>query len=472
MCAVRTEAPDVTDSPEARVPRGRSRKTAPRAALALCAALSSALAAAPARAEPARAAPAPPRTIALDEAVRAAIARSSELAASAAEVDASVAERSAARGSLGAKLHVDANLLRWDGPQTVAFALPGGPAAPAVQVRDPWTATITVSAVQPISALWPLLEHVRLRDSAVSAARLRRAIVAREVALATTETFYRLLQAESVAGIARASVEALAAQERRADSFVRQGVVARNDLLRAQAGLAAARHRLVQADGDVELLRARLSTLVGAEVSAQGTTTPAPLAAPSARDAEQLALAQRVELTALQHSTRQAHHGERIALAKLLPQVSLVGTYQHNRGSLFQQENVLYVGGLLAWDVFEWGAGKAAHDQARAQERQAAAGALRLRDALRLEARTAFVQQRTAAEAIEVAERGASAAEEAYRSEVSRYEARASTSTDVIQAQVDLAAAKGRLLAARYDLCVARAVLLRATGAALPGLDR
>jgi outer membrane protein TolC len=417
----------------------------------------------------------PPR-VALADCVRLAMERNPDVASAAWEVEAAVAARASARGNLGPRLRVEANAMRWNSPFESSFSMPGAPPLSFV-TREQTTTGLTVSVVQPLGSLWGIFEGYRLRDLGVDAARLRGLATRRDTAYQVTEAFYRLLQATRLAEVAGASVEQVETQVKRAGSFEQQGLVGSNDRLRAELGLAAARQRLIQARGNVTLAGGHLAVLLGLPPDtviepAEAPTEPPPVEPITSEEAQRRGLASRVELREVDAQIAQAQAGVRAAMSRFLPQVNAVAGYQRNTGSPFLPGSDYYVGVFLTWDVWEGGATYYGTVEAKARLGQALAARSKVRDGLRLEVSAAHIAERMATEAIEVARRAMAQAEENFRIESRRYEARANTSFDVLDAETLLTQARGSYQTALYDCYIARAALRRAIGEtplAVPG---
>jgi outer membrane protein len=409
-----------------------------------------------------------PRHMTLAECVDLANRRNPEVLSAAEDVEAAEAGRAGAAGGFGPRLRAEGNVIRWNEAQEVTLTIPGAPTPPSFTARDATTWGTTVSVIQPLGALWSVYEGYRLKDLGVDVARIRRETTRRDTAYLATEAFYRLLQAARLGEVAATSVEQLEAQVRRAQSFHERGLVAENDVLRAELGLADARQRLIQARGGVTLARARLALALGLppdtviEPDAPDEAPPRPT--PAVEEAERRALASRVELREVEASIAQASSGVRAAWSRMLPQVNLVGAYQHNEGQQFLAADAAYVGAFASWDVWEWGSTYRGTDEARARLRQALLAAGRVRDGVLVEARTAHVGVATAEEALAVARQAVTQAEENFRIESRRYEANANTSFDVLDAEAQLTQARGRAQTSLYDVLIARAALARAMG--------
>jgi outer membrane protein TolC len=269
-------------------------------------------------------------------------------------------------------------------------------------------------------------------------------------------------------------VSQLEAQQREAQSLFDNGVIGKNDLLRAGLALASARQRSIQTRGNVVLARGQIETLMGNSPDAAFEPVPfsgepPPVDDATLQSAEGRAVGQRLEVRALERTIAQADAGVAFAKKKLLPQVNAVGNYTHFEGSAFQQADAAYVGLFASWDVWDWGTTTSGITQANAKLDQARFARKKIEDEVRLEARQAFVNAQTAKEALGVARTAVSQAEENYRIVTKKFEASAATSFDVVDAESLLTQSRAQVENALYDYLIARAALERATGDALPG---
>jgi outer membrane protein len=305
-------------------------------------------------------------------------------------------------------------------------------------------------------------------------AGIERAATRRQVAFRTIEAYYRLLEAERLADVANASVTQLESQQRQAQSQFDNGVIGKNDLLRAGLALAGARQRSIQTRGQVILAHGQLAAAMGRSPDQvvepePFVGEPPPLAEGGLEAAEGRAASERLELRDLARKVDQAQVGLGYAKALLGPQVNAVGNYTHAAGSPFQQMDAAYVGLAATWDVWDWGTTIGGIHEADAKLHQAILAKKKLQDDVRLEAREAFVNAQSSREALEVARTALTQAEENYRIVTKKFDANAATSFDVVDAEGLLTQSRGQVEQALYDYLIASAALQKATGAPLPG---
>jgi outer membrane protein TolC len=408
------------------------------------------------------------RRITIAQAVETAMQHNPDALSSNAEVQGAQASRAEVRGGFGPKVHADASAQWWNSPFNIGFN--GTP----FTVRNEFTWTASASLVQHITGLVGIFDQYKVQDFGVDVASIRRAATRRDVALRVVEAYYRLLEAGRLSQVADASVEQLDAQLRQAQSLLSNGVIGKNDLLRASLALASARQRAIQIRGQVDLARGELATSMGTPDSdwfepVPFTGEPPASEPPTLRAAEGLAVAQRFELRELDRRIDQADKSVSFAKTKLIPQIDAVGDYTHFEGSQFQQRDAFYAGVFGSWDVWDWGTTTAGIGKAESRLSLARLARKKAEDNVRLEARQAFVNATTEKEALAVARAAVSEAEENFRIVTKRFENAAATSFDVVDAEALLTQARGQVETALYDLLIAQASLEKATGAPLPG---
>jgi outer membrane protein len=438
-------------------------------------------------------------TMTLDQCVSIALKESPDAVSADYEVEAATAKRQSAFGAWGPRLHLDAGVQRWDSALAMPFFAPVIQACPTCAwntdpaatttladgstrpiptkdqllantvLRPQWTWSVSTTLAQPLASLWTIREANQLAKLGVDVAGIKRKSARRDVAFQVTEAYYRLLQAKRMADVAENSVTQVTAQVQRARAFFEQGAVARNDVLRAELGLAAAQQRLIQAKGGVVLARGRLATLMGRPPGLEIepvdlTTDPAIAPQPAEPDAEQRAVDNRFELKEVSAHIEQANAGVRLAKSKMLPQVNAVANYTRGSSSLVSLPKSWFIGATASWDIWEGGGTYYGVSESKAQLAQALEARRKVEDMIRLDVRSAHVGVTTATEALAVAKRAVQQAEENFRIEQKRYESSSNTSFDVLDAESQLTTARGQQQAATYDYLIARSNLARAMG--------
>ncbi len=431
-----------------------------------------------------------PLRMSLAEAIDRAMVQSLPVLQAQAEVDGASSRKRAALGRLGPKLSLESNLMRWNEEVRFDMAPPGAQvqaqhgevlgrysdlmsALPALfdfgPIREMQTLDLAVSVAQPITPMAQLVKGYQAASLGRDAAREDLRAVRGSQALVATQAYVGLRVATETVDIAQEAVQQVEAHLERARTFHEVGLIARNDVLKAEVALAEARERLINARAMAAVAGTRLALTLGLPPE-QEIVPVEPLANPAAgldlsmEACFERARQRRPELAAMGKRVSQARLAHDIARWALLPQLVAVAGYQHSEGhGLFAPANAYFVGGVLKWD-WEWGAKWNTAGEAGVRARQAKLAAKQLSDAVYLEVETALQDLEAAAETLEVARAAVASAEEGLRVERVRFDTQTSTSTDVLDAQLGLTRAKLSYSGALYRSRVARASLLKAMG--------
>ena len=425
----------------------------------------------------------------LDEAVTRATTKHPQLLDLQAQIAGGEASQGATRANYGPKLRVDANVMVWDDEQLLALggnvdtsALPP-PQQPydfvvaglldklgtPTTVREQVTSTATVQLIQPLMGLYTVAQSSALAGLGVEVSRLQLESARRRLALNVIEAWYRVWQADALRGAAEKSVESLEAQEQKTRQLETSGFVARHEVLRVQTALSAARQRVVEASADAEQARAGLSVAMGEVPGSAYELQPgepawAAEALPTLADARDRALTRRPEVAEIDTRIAQAEQGVSTARARMLPELNLVGQYQHTEGSKFQAADAFSAGAVLSWTAWEWGATSKQIDVAETQVTRARAGLEQIRAGVAFEVESAWRSHDAAVKATSVAEAGVAQADEALRLTRARFDVQQSTTSDVLDAESALLQARVNLENARYGRVTAMARLRHAEG--------
>jgi outer membrane protein len=402
-----------------------------------------------------------PRRLTLADAVQIASGGAKDVKIADEGVAAADARKSAARANLFPKLHADGNVFVWDQP--LAF-----PAFPE-PVRDQVTATLSLSVAQPITGLVTLLRVLEIEKSGHQAAEAERDRARLDAADRAAESFLRALQARAFVDIAAQSLTQVGAQLDRAKALERAGVLGAVDVLRLEAARAAAEQAALRAESGKAIADRALVLSLGIEDRSlviepvDDLPSPPPKVTVSTGGAKKASEA-RPEIAAAKERVYQAEAGRGVAISQFFPGVVGIATYQHSEGSVFQPADSAFVGATLSWDLFEWGKSLATLDEAEHRAEQARIAFEAVKEQIEFDAERRALDLETAYKTLSVAEVGLRASEEAHRIQSARFGQGEATTTDVLDAETELARARSSYSSARYDYYVAFAHFARAVG--------
>ncbi len=416
-----------------------------------------------------------PQRLTFADAVRMSAARSPDIAGARHGVTAANLRVTGTSAQRYPKLRTEANLIRWDNPLRINLVGNGMPGMDTTFVaRDQITTSLSISLAQPISGLFVLHRVVAMERHGADAARSEVDRARLDITQRAAEAYLRLLQARAVEELASKSLAQIEAQLARARTMEQAGVLGKVDVLRWTSSRDSAQLALVRAGSSTRVATGALALALALRPEVEFIVAddfPEPPPPLLVEEPELLRAVEeaRPEVEGARARTRQAKENKTVAAAQLLPNLMGVATYQHIQGQgPFQPRNAWFIGATLTWDLWDWGKTWDGMKEAGARASQAVVAETIVRDQIAFEARRRLIEAKAAFESLAPARSAQDAMEEAYRIQGLRYDKGVATTTDVIDAETDLARARTAYAQARFDYFLAQAALARAVGA-MPG---
>jgi outer membrane protein TolC len=399
-----------------------------------------------------------------------------QLRAADAQVERSRSDRAAERGlyfptisaiggyaHMNDRLFVDLNDLR---PLLSALnpAVPIPPLTATVLENDPYRASLT--ARWTVFAGGRILAANRAAQAAVTASEQERRGAQAGITTELVDRYFKRRLAADVLVVRRRALETFSRHLDDARRLKAAGQIARTDELRAEVARAEADREFKKAARDVDLASVALTSTLGSEVDAEPTTPLALITELEPRTAfSTTADSGNPTIGRLAALREQAHQGVRAARGELFPSVSVFGTGELVEQGLNSTADPKWVVGVGArWELFD---GLARLNRLRsAQHLEEALGSEH--EHAQHEVATLVQQQydeyQSALEQYQSLETTLALAQESLSSEQKAYAAGVGTSLDVVDAQLALSRAQVDRLTALYDLDLAVARLLEASG--------
>ena len=290
------------------------------------------------------------------------------------------------------------------------------------------------------------------------------------IAFQVTESYFAVLRGQKAHIIARDAVNQAESHLKTVRSFFRQGVVDKNDVLRAEVQVAETRQGLVSAGNAIEVTVAALNRVLGINVNHPTEIIDVESRPPFARpfvECLELAVENRREFQVVQKSVLSAQHGLSATQAEHLPRIFVGGSASHLEDD-YQLEKTLLTGTVgIQIDLFTGGRRTGETQAARARVRSAIEMAKQVCDGIAFEVKQAHLAINEARERIVLSESAVAQAGENLRLINNKYAQTAATPTDVVDAETLVTRARQNYYAAVYDYLVALRRLDYAVGAAV-----
>lgn len=353
-------------------------------------------------------------------------------------------------------------------PGALAGLEAGGPSRIYIGDKDNYALGVTVE--QPIFTGFSIRNTYRIAKHALEAEKWNRQRDENEVRFAVAEAYVGLVRAKAFLEVAKESVHQLEAHIVDLESFLGEGMVIQNDLLRAEVELANAALLVNRAANTVDLATANLCHQLGVPLNT-GITPTDPLKAEAETrtlsDCNELALRERPELRAMEHYLEIGQRTIALRRGQYLPSVFLIGNHEWKRPDreyepeFYRSWNVTLA---LKANVFDWGAIHHQVAHAEMEQRQLEENAEILTDGILLQVKQSYLAWEEARRAVDLAGQAKAQAEENHRLALESFREGVATSTDLLDAEALLTRAKAGRVNAVAGLRLAKEKIDIATG--------
>ncbi|MGE5183070.1 MAG: TolC family protein [Acidobacteriota bacterium] len=405
-----------------------------------------------------------PQKLTLRGAIELALGRNPEIVLAERTVEGATARTSGAKAHRLPSVRVDFAGNFYTKPYQLDF----GGALFTLYERETTFTNVVVS--QPLTGLAYLSELVGAAEHETNASRQEYDKTRLDVAYKTADAYIHALEARASADVAHRSVADIDSGLQRAIQLRQAETYTDIDVLRFRSAKAAAEQAALHADTQSQEAVAGLTLQMGLRDGtpieiADDLPPDAPRLVMTLEQAQQRALQARPELRAA-HERLAAANATRVSRREqYLPDIRAIGEWDHATGvQPFQPSNQEFLGLRLSWNVWDWGATHQAVREAEAAQSKAEIESEALVEVVKLDVRKRWLDAKTAFDSLAAAATQQQAAEEAYRLQKVRFDAGAATTTDVLDAETDVARARLAALVARYDYYLKMVALARAIG--------
>ncbi len=328
---------------------------------------------------------------------------------------------------------------------------------------------ITYNLFKGLSDLKALEESEAVLDSTIYELRAMKA----DIRLQIKQAYVELLRERRGLKIAEDAVRLLERQAKDARAFYREGLIAKNDLLKVEVELASAVQERALSRARVRIAKRRLERLIGITVDLREVMEITAEDTMNYNDEEKLRremLQRRSELKFIKALKRARELRVQGIWGGYLPSITLSLTHERygdsfvpdGRADLFDTQSRAMM--IARWNIFD---GFSRKYQIEAERSEMLALEERLRDTkeeLLLQLTTVLENYRTSIDRLKVARKAVEQAGENYRITENRFRQRMATTTDLLDARFFLTRAENDLKNAEYDYYLSLAELERVVG--------
>ncbi len=247
------------------------------------------------------------------------------------------------------------------------------------------------------------------------------------------------------------------------------GLLARNDLLKAELQTSNIELSLLDAESNLKMANVNMNLMIGLPettvLKTDSTGFDKSLSVKTIDDYEQLALQNRKDMQALSFRKKAAITGISVAKSDLYPSLALTGGYiAADIPKLLSITNAANIGVGFKYNIASLWDSKAKIAQAKSRVTEIEANEAQLSDGVRLQVNQDFENFLLSQRKTEVYNKAVVQAEENYRITKNKYDNALVNTTDLLDANVSLLQSKINLAVAKADVLLAYSKLLETTG--------
>lgn len=290
-----------------------------------------------------------------------------------------------------------------------------------------------------------------------------------EVVQNTVAAYINLYKSKAAVNLVK---ESLAQSQQRVKEFSnleKNGLLARNDLLKAELQASNKELALVDAQNNWQLANVNMNLMIGLPEQTQLELDSVLVEQPTQLDAldvyVQSALTNRKDVASLDLKKKSAQSGVRSTKAEMYPSLNVTGGYvAANIPNLLTVTNAVNLGVGVSYNIGSLWKTKAKVQQNEARVRQYTENEALLSDQIRLQVNKNYLDILGNQKKIQVYQKAIEQAEENYRITKNKYDNSLATTTDLLDADVAQLEARVNYVYAKADAVVMYNDLLKAAG--------
>ena len=323
------------------------------------------------------------------------------------------------------------------------------------------------TATQPISQLHRIGLGIQSREVNVELARETLRQQRQTVADQVKQDYYAILQTQSALEAANQVVKLYTEFGQLTDRYLAQEVVLKSDALNVKTQLAKAKYEVVKLQDGLETQQEILNEVLGRDLTTDFTVQAIPELASyevNLAEARRRALDQRPEIREAGLKMKQAQLDVRAERALYIPDVSLSFNYLSPFNVNFVPKNIMSVGFMVNWDIWDWGRKKKELAEKSLAVTQADLSQREAEQQILVEVGARFRKLAETRSLVEVDQLAQQTEEEKLRVVMNQYRQNAALLKDTLQQEAAVATANAQYREALLSFWTAKADLEKALG--------
>jgi outer membrane protein TolC len=289
------------------------------------------------------------------------------------------------------------------------------------------------------------------------------------IVLNTIDAYNNLYKSKAAVDLVNENLESAKGRAKQFVNLEKNGLLPRNDLLKAQLQVSSTELSLLDAQNNWKLANINMDLMLGlpetTELVIDSTSLLTTVNVKAVEEYVQLALQNRKDLSAIDYRKKAAGTAVKATKGEKYPSLAVTGGYiAANIPQVLTVTNAVNIGIGVQYSLSSLWKNGSKVKQAEAREKQVAANEELLSDAIRLQVNQAYQNYLVSRKKIDVYETAIAQATENYRIVKNKYENSLATTTELLDADVAQLQARLSYAFAKSDAVVAYNKLLQSAG--------
>ncbi|MCL5027692.1 MAG: TolC family protein [Bacteroidetes bacterium] len=257
-------------------------------------------------------------------------------------------------------------------------------------------------------------------------------------------------------------------------NFAANGLATQNDVLKIEVQYSSTQLQKIEADNMLDIARMTFNQAIGLPLDSQTEIEAGDLATTKVnynlKGLLNEARSSRNELKSLQYRVEASSKNVTASQSPWFPSLYLIGDYYYSKPNsrylpaINEFKNTWDVGVQLSWSLWNWGYTSSQTTIAEQNKIQVETSLSQLKDAVEIEVYQDYLTFKRAFDKVNVSKLGVKQAEENYRMIKDKYNSQVASSTDLIDAETALLAAKTYYVNSLVDYEIAKVRLDKSVG--------
>lgn len=319
--------------------------------------------------------------------------------------------------------------------------------------KDPFS--FGVDVYQTLFDFGKSLSNYRASKDMLKATKAHTESVKKIATLEFIVAYFNFLETEKMITVYEKEIDSLASYLKDAEQLYEQGSAVKNDLLPAKVRLADAKQKLISAQNEREIARARLNNILALPLRENTQAQDIQMQTPELPQIESswaIAQNQRPEIVFYTDQINASMSVERAKAVENFPVLFANGDYTYSQNNYLTHENNLSASLGVKMNFYDGGAARAELLKERSRQKQLKEQKDKIIDDIKFEVEDSYFSLKNACEKVTVAKEAIDQADENVRAYRTKYMAGSATSTDVLEAIALQTRAQTNYYGADYEL--------------------